>query len=243
MVITHILLDTPTLKACSTTCRSWYIATLPHLHHTLTLRRRAFDPARQGLIPLQKLRKMGLLQLVKRLRIQEYDRPTILSDRSLVYFSAFTNVRELLIEELDLRVFTSRMKLCFGHLAPTLRSLTLRTPRGAHYQLLYFLGLFPNLDDFRLIRDRTGEATADPGLVPQSTPPLRGQLTLTWFDGEDFLRGLFKLSGGLRFRSMDLHEAEGARFLLGACAKTLETLRVYPVWGTSKWYSERSSLI
>ena len=174
MVIAHVLLDTPTLKACSTTYRSWYIATLPHLHHTLTLRRRAFDPARQGLIPLQKLGKMRLLPLVKRLRILEYHGPTVLSARSLVYFSALTSVQELLIEELDLRVLIPRMQPRFGHLAPSLRSLTLRTPRGARSQLLYFLGLFPNLDDFRLIRDRTGESTPDPELVPQSAPPLQG---------------------------------------------------------------------
>ena len=46
MIIADVLLDTPTLKACSATCRSWYIATLPHLHHTLTLHQWTSDPVR-----------------------------------------------------------------------------------------------------------------------------------------------------------------------------------------------------
>ena len=34
--------------------------------------------------------------------------------------------------------------------------------------------------------------------------------------------------GGLRFRSMELFKAKCVRLLLGACAETLETLRLYP---------------
>jgi len=186
---------------------------------------------------------MQLLPLVKRLRILDYHGPTILTARSLVYFSALTNVQELSIDELDFRVSTPQVQLCFGQLAPTLRSLILRTPRGTRHQLLYFLGLFTNLDDFKLVRDRTEESTPAPVLVPQLAPPLRGRLTLASFGREVFLRDLSKLSSGLRFRSMDLHEAGGVRFLLDSCARTLQTLRIYPVWGTSKGYSERSSLI
>ena len=40
------------------------------------------------------------------------------------------------------------------------------------------------------------------------------------------LRDLSELSGGLRFRSMDLLGVDGAHFLLRSCAGTLETLRV-----------------
>jgi len=42
MIITHLIHDINALKTCSLICRSWYIATVPHLHlhlhHTLTLR-------------------------------------------------------------------------------------------------------------------------------------------------------------------------------------------------------------
>ena len=44
-IIACILLDTPTLEAGFVTCRSRYVATLPHLHHTPTLREHVSDPA------------------------------------------------------------------------------------------------------------------------------------------------------------------------------------------------------
>jgi len=40
------------------------------------------------------------------------------------------------------------------------------------------------------------------------------------------MRSLSELSGGLRFRYMDLLNVGGARFLLEACADTLEALHV-----------------
>ncbi|KAF9648102.1 hypothetical protein BDM02DRAFT_2358489 [Thelephora ganbajun] len=236
MIIAHVLLDAPTLKACSMTCRSWYIATLPHLHHTLTLRKYPSDPTHAELRPLRKLDKMRLLPFVKRLRILQggltaspWFLPTTFNCRNLAYFSTLTNVQVLGIDNLDLGMFVPEAQLYFGHFTSTLRSLTLRTPRGTYNQLLYLLGLFPNIDDFRLIYYPTPESPP-PGqvLVPRSAPSLRGRLTLSSFGGEGFLRDLSKLAGGLRFRHMDLFDADGTRFLLDTCADTLETLRIYP---------------
>jgi len=125
MIIAHVLLDTPTLKACSVTCRSFYLATLPHLWHTLICHGRNLDPAREGFIPIQKLGEMQLLPLVKRLQIVQHDNdpwfpPTIPDAQTLVYFSAFTNVQELGFVEVDLSKLTPRAQQYFGHFAPTL---------------------------------------------------------------------------------------------------------------------------
>ena len=175
LIIAHILPDTPTLVACSTTCRSLYIAALPHLHRTVTLWGQASDSTRRGLIPLQELGRMRLLPFVKRLRIlQRYGYadpwflPTIFNAQSLFYFSAFTNVQELVVDELDLRAFIPQAQLYFGQFTPTLRSLTLRTPKSDRRQLLYFLGLFPNLDDLKLIYTHTWTFIPDPAPAPQS---------------------------------------------------------------------------
>ena len=232
-IIAHILLDTQTLKAFSATCRSWYIAALPYLHHTLTLRPWARDPAYRGLRPLQKLGKVQLLPLVKRLRItrdymsSESSLPTVLNARSPVYF-AFMNVQELAIDKLNLPALTPRVHLYIGPFMPTLRSLTLRKPLGTYTQLLYFLGLFPNLDNLELIDGLPGGWASAPELVPRSAPSLRGRLTLKRFRDLGFPAGLSGLSGGLRFRYMDIFGVgPSARLLLESCAETLETLRVY----------------
>ena len=184
---------------------------------------------------------MRLLPFVKRLRIlQRYGYadpwflPTIFNAQSLFYFSTFTNVQELVVDELDLRAFIPQARLYFGQFTPTLRSLTLRTPKSDHHQLLYFLGLFPNLDDLKLIYTHTWTFIPDPAPASQSPLSLRGRLTLKGFDGEVLMRSLSELSGGLRFRYMDLLDVGGARFLLEACADTLEALRVYPDGWTGK---------
>ena len=248
MIIAHILLDTQTLKAFSATCRSWYIVALPHLHHTLTLRQWASDPAHRGLKPLQKLGKMQLLPFVIRLRmVLEHVGfvPVVINARSPVYFSTLLNVQELSISMLDFRGFAPQMKLCFAHFAPKLRTLTLDHPRGTRRDLLSFIGFFPKLDNLKLEFDRTDMELPWQLPVLRPAPSMRGRLTLRSFFGEGFLRDLSEMCGGLRFHSVDLDGLRGARLLLDACAKTLETLRVIPdFWsgmGCSEAPSPRSS--
>ena len=232
MILAHLPLDTPTLKACSVACRSLYLATLPHLHHTLICYEENSDSAHEGFTPIRKLGEMQLLPLVKHLQIVQCNTVpwTIPNAQTLVHFSALTNVQELGLDEVDLPTFTPQAQQYFGHFAPTLRSLALRRPSGTHSQLLGLLGLFHNLDDFKLISDIWHMLESDPVPVPQSAPPLRGRLTLAWFNGEVFLRALSEPSGGLRFRYMDLDRVEGAHFLLDTCVDTLDTLRIYPVF-------------
>ena len=42
------------------------------------------------------------------------------------------------------------------------------------------------------------------------------------------MKDMITLLGGLRFRHMDLFKVNCAQLVLGACAETLETLRLYP---------------
>ena len=246
MIIAHILLDTPTLKACSTTCRSWYIAIVPHLHHTLTLRDQTSGPVCGGFKRLRKLAKARLLPFVKRLWIQQHldtwFLPKNFSARSLSYFSALTNLQELGVDGLGLHAFTPQAQLYFGHFAPTLRSLILRRPRGTRSELICFLGLFQNLDDLKLVYDYNLVREMAPGTapVPRSAPSLRGRLVLMhWIGEQHFLRDLSALSGGLRFRYVDMIDVERgcARLLLESCAESLETLRLYPVDLTCECHS------
>jgi len=41
------------------------------------------------------------------------------------------------------------------------------------------------------------------------------------------MKDMIALFGGLRFRYMDLFRVKCVQFLLGACARTLEALRLY----------------
>ena len=244
----------PSLLACSLTCYSWYIAAVPHLHHTLTTDREYRDYVEPGMKllkrywpePLKRSYELGLLPLVKQFRIRLRHggdttfTPAWLNQRTLRYFSALTNLQELGIDYLDVSGFMPTIRQCFGHLSPTLRFLALKGPKGSCRQVLYFIGLFPNLQDLKLRnlyheREEEEKDMADATLIPPSIPPLQGRLTLIYFKKENLVRGMITLFGRPRFRQLDLFEVGCAQLLLGACTETLETLRLYPTDG----YGER----
>ena len=237
IIISYLIYDTPSLMACSLTCHSWYIAAVPHLHHTLTTDNRVSpDTKHSWPRPLKRSHKLGLLPFVKQFRIRLHDyghQPFTLARldrRTLQYFSALTNLQDLGIDYLDVPSFMPTIQQCFGHFSPTLQFLALKSPRGSCRQILYFIGFFPNLQDLKInylpLTDE--ENIADVALVPLSTPPLRGRLTIAYFKIENLVKGMIALFGGLRFRHMDLFDVDCTQLLLGACAGTLETLRLYP---------------
>ena len=91
--------------------------------------------------------------------------------------------------------------------------------------------MFEHLDDLKLLYDATDSLREEPAddqtLIPLFIPPLRGRLTMM-HTRVGVLKGMIDLFGGIRFRYMDVFDVEGMRLLLGACAETLETLRLYP---------------
>ena len=240
MIITHLIYDTRSLRACSLTCYSWYITAVPHLHHTLITRTYPPNSTKKPIWPrpLRTMHKLGLLPLVKKLQIhgKGVHRSGEFSSQHLNcftmrYFSALTNIQELGIQYLDIPSFMPKIRRYFKHFLPTVRSLALREPIGTHRQVIYFIGLFRHLDDLKLLYDRAnsqGEPADDHTLTPPFIPPLRGQLTMTHLTTSVLLEDMIKLFGGLGFHYMDLFDVDGMRLLLGTCAKTLETLRLYP---------------
>jgi len=239
MILSHFIYDKRSLLACSLTCYSCYIAAVPHLHHTLTTDDYEYHLTDKKPLwprPLQKSYQLDLLPLVKRFRIRlgprgEFTPKWFGNKHTLHCFSALANVQELGIDNLQVSSFMPNLRQCFGHFSPTLRFLALKQPRGSCRQILYFIGLFPNLQDLKLtypVPEDEPESTADAMLVPLFMPPLQGRLTLTCFTRESLMKDMIAFFGRLRFRHMDLFRVKCTRFLLDACAETLETLRLYP---------------
>ena len=72
MIISHLIYDKPSLLACSLTCLSWYIAAVTHLHHTVTIVNSPVRSTKRAWPqPLLYMHRLGLLLLVKKLRIRE----------------------------------------------------------------------------------------------------------------------------------------------------------------------------
>ena len=98
MIIGGLIYDMCSLRACTQTCRSWYIAAVPHLHHTLTIE--TYPRSRDSGWPnsLRQMYTLGLLPLVKRFWASGYDcsytglSPKLFTGRTLRNFSALTGV-------------------------------------------------------------------------------------------------------------------------------------------------------
>jgi hypothetical protein len=242
MIIGHIAYDKPGLLACCLTCRSWYLAAAPRLHHTIIASNTAKDVKSWWHVPFWDMHKLGLFPLVKRFQVQgscdnyEYG-PTTLSpnsfDRHILHqFSSLTNVQQLGIDDLDLPSFMPNLRRYFNHFLPTVRSLALRSPRGSSRQIIFFIGLFQHLEDLELLSifSKFHEETPDClTLVPPFTPPIRGRLTIRRFNWASILKDMIVLFGGFRFRYVEFRRAEGIQLVLDACVETLETLWFDPM--------------
>ena len=102
------------------------------------------------------------------------------NDRTIREFSALTNVRELSIEKLYITSFISESQQYFGQFS-TLTSLTMASAYGSGRHAVFFVGLFPRLENLE-VSDRRNLFLATTGhdltLVPSFVPPLRGRLTV-----------------------------------------------------------------
>jgi len=237
MFITYLKYDTPSLRACTMTCYSWYMAAVPHLHRTLTVNVDPWDRKHRWPSPILYMHMHGSLPLVKEFRVRGGGyfstgfSPKLFNCCILRQFSALSNVQDLEIEYLEVAKFMPKIQRYFKNFLPTVRSLILREPKGSRRQVIYFIGLFQCLQDLELRYDTFGiryESADDSTLVPPSVPPLRGWLKLTCVKKPDILRDMIALFGGLRFRYICLFDVDQMGPLLDACAKTLEVVVLDP---------------
>ena len=227
MIIAHLIYDTRSLRACTLTCHSWYIASVPHLLHTLVIQSCwwVHESKLEWPKPLQNASELGLLHLVRRLMFLgiDYRSPEVSSKhfnrRILRQFSALTNVQELVIDYLNIPSFMPMVQRYFGHFSPTVRTLALRDPIGSRRQVLYFIGLFEHLENLTLnagIHYSEGRQLADDlTLIPLFTPPLRGRLMINTPARVGFLEDMNRLFGGIPSHHPGVSYGDKAPLLLG----------------------------
>jgi len=186
MIIAHLVRDFGTLKVCALTCRSWNIAAVPRLHHTLVLRQNRPGTTHHELEPLSKLYELGFMPHVKEIQVRQMCslRPWFVPQAFTPdppyfrYFATFPNVQTLKLQNMNIYYFLPCIERFFGQFSPTLQSITLFESRCTPRQLSHFLSLFPNLDNVEIWRISTD--VPNPAVIPDaelalfSTPKLGG---------------------------------------------------------------------
>ena len=119
IVIAYLRYDTRSLRACTRICRSWYIAAVPHLYHTLTTAIEYLPKPKSGRpTTILYMNMLCLLPLVKEFQARVIEgkfSPDHFSCCILRQFSALTNVQKLEIEFLDIPSFTPRIQRYLRH--------------------------------------------------------------------------------------------------------------------------------
>jgi len=228
IIVAYLVDDNRSLRACTMTGRSWYIAAVPHLHRTLTVSNRSSYRKDRWPNSIMHMYMLGLLPLVKEFRFYgSAFSPKLFSHSILRKFSALTNVQDLEIQNLEIPKFMPKIQRYFRNFSPTVRSLILKSPQGSCRQVIYFIGLFEHLQDLEISyhsSDPLGGPADDPTLIPAFVPPLQGRLGMKRIHGASLLKDMVDLFGGLRFDFIHLYDVEGMSLLLEACAETLEVV-------------------
>jgi hypothetical protein len=232
-IVAHLIYDSHSLRSCSLTCYSWYIAAVSYLYPTLIAIVDYHYPTLRWPNPVLHMHRLGLLPFVNTVQIcstLQYFSPKRFNRSTLHQFSALTNVRRLDIGNLDIPSFMPRIQRYFGPFLPTVQTLHLKNPKGSNQQIIFFIGLFQHLKTLRLIsiRERKGEPEEDPTLVPHFAPPLQGLLVAWDCTKAGLFQGMVHSFGEIRFTAMSLLNVNETSLLLRSCAQTLRTLHLYP---------------
>ena len=232
MMIAHLIYDEFSLLAYSLTSYSWYLAAVPHLHHTLITPVYLLRENEQLRRPdsFRHIYELGLFPLVKKFHVKGVDpyvgyrgpitfSPTQFDSCILHQFSTLTSIRELGIDSFDVYSFMPNVRQYFGHFSPTVQSLALRKPKGSRRQIIFIIGLFQHLEDVKLLYDSVDfqeEPADDLTLIPSFVPPLQGRLTMTCFTRVGILEDMIGLF--IRKRLSEFNALLGSPVY--ACAST-----------------------
>ena len=137
----------------------------------------------------------------------------------LPYLRLIPKLQTLTLDIFQLHLFIPVFDEHFGMFTNTLRHLDMRGIFGTARQLLYIICQFPLLEDLTIVSP-AGEIVADsecPTPTTTRTPPLRGKLVVSRVHSREFFEGLAAFSGGLNFRSLELHRCQGLEVVLEAC--------------------------
>ena len=232
-IVDYVSEDRSTLFACTRLSRTWYIAARAHLYRTFTVLDFAgFDAA-------DDLQRMKMIHLVRKIVVvRQIHQTDFFLPEMMSHLYTFTH-----LQELDIRYLEVGPPLLWLHehceiLKSTVRTLTLRYPRGSIKELLCFISLFSGLENLTvdsIDRDFDMETFVP---VLETSPPLTGRLALTGIFDQEFMSGLVSFPKGVNFRTVDLQFCGEVQTIVDGCAGTMKRFICHP----SDFHGRSSSL-
>jgi len=222
-ILDYVSEDRPTLFACTHLSRTWCIGARIHLYRTFTV---SDSP---GFEAVNDLQDMDIIHLVRKLVVpRRMAQSDLLVPKMTARLNAFTHLQDLDIRYLNIGELLLWLPRHCDVLKSTLRTLTLRYPRGSTKQILCFVSLFTGLENLAV--DNIEQESALDAVVPfpESSPPLTGRLTLTGILDQEFMSGLASLQKGLKFRTLDLQFCGEAQEVIDGCAGTMKRFICHP---------------
>ena len=237
-ILTYLKDDFPSLVSCSGSCKALLCSTRPLIHRTFCLSTgSSVDKYRSSLLNQAQFDNIRLaeqaqvLKYTTRLIIRLGDDfvPENLRPH-LRYFRAMHGVTSLEIYLLDATRFLPAFETHFGHIVPTLRSLSLIGARDPIKGVFHFISRFPLLRDLDLVqfpiaRHRPSKSYTPPKIkVP---PPLNGTLRFRrTYPSIEIIQSLVNVPGGIHFRSIEMGDAREIplQTIIDACSNTVESI-------------------
>jgi hypothetical protein len=236
-ILTYLEDDFSSLMSCSKSCKALFCSARPFIYRTFCLTRDTTDTYRSGSLnrgtfdTLRLAERAQILQYTTKLFIRLGDKfvPENLQPH-LRYFYVMRGITSLTIHRLDVASFLPALDKWFGHIIPTLRSLTLIDAKAPAEDVFHLVLRFPLLQDLYLTEFSQPDYRLPRSYIPPEltiSPPLNGTLKLLGtYSSNNFIRSLVSAPGGIHFRSVEVEDVGMIWFqaLIDACSKTVETI-------------------
>lgn len=152
-------------------------------------------------------------------------------------FTSFHNVQTLTMTGLDLTVFNEQsLTRSFGYLSDRLTSLSVKDLIAHPHTLLFFVCMFPKLDNLKIDHLTPGEASI-PYKVPAVTPRFRGNLSLSHIkiNGSAMLAPFLDPPLPMAFEDVRVAECrfenpKPLKVLFAACQTTMKRVHVSKIF-------------
>lgn len=216
------------LRVCSLVSSKWLERSRRKLFANVALNTWNFDQWRRNITP----GPTGVSAYVRSLTLRQARSIVSLEPETLIgimdHLMSFQRLKTLLLQDVNFDDLFDGQSLfqCFGHFGASVKSLQLHGIRTNMSTLLFFVGLFPNLDHLGVGSPILSIGGTE---APMRAPPLRGTLRLSGLGSSALLQGILLVHLHLEEISIthsQIADSEVLNRLIETCGPSLKKVEL-----------------